>query len=81
VTVKVVFVPGVSVDGAGVQLAGAAVTPAAQLKVTELVYPFRAMADPLNVAFCPTEMVCGELETASWKSGVATRLNCQIPRP
>jgi hypothetical protein len=60
---------------------GGAVAPAIQLKVTELVYPLRALAVPLKVVVCPRKAVCGEFEIASSKSGIITRLNCQIPRP
>jgi hypothetical protein len=73
--------PGVSVDGDTEQVLGGAVEPAAQLSATELVYPFSALAVPLNAVVCPTKTVCGELETDIWKSGVMTRLNCQMPRP
>jgi hypothetical protein len=58
-----VLVAGVREDGAGVQVLGGAVDPAMQLRVTEFVYPFVALAVPLNVAVCPANTVSGELET------------------
>ena len=60
---------------------GGAVVPEEQLSVTVLVYPFRALMLPLKVAVCPMKTVSGEFETDKLKSGVITRLNCQMPRP
>ena len=62
---KGVLMAGVRLDGAGVQVLGGEVTPAVQLSVTELEYPLIAVADPSNVAVCPTVMLCGELERES----------------
>jgi hypothetical protein len=81
VIVNGVLFAGVSVIGDGVHVLGGAVVPAAQLSVTELVYPFSALAVPLNVAVCPANVLWVELLIARLKSGVSTRLNCQIPRP
>jgi hypothetical protein len=63
--VNAVLVPGVSVDGEGAHVLGGAVLPETQLSVTELVYPFNAVAVPLNVAFCPANNVCGEFDIES----------------
>jgi hypothetical protein len=63
VTVKGVLLAGVRVDGDGVQVLGGALEPAIQLSAMELVYPFNALAVPLNAAVCPTKSVIGELET------------------
>jgi hypothetical protein len=71
----------VKLAGDGVQVLGDAVVPAVQLRVTELVYPFTAVIVPLKDAVCPTKAVSGVFETENWKSGVITRLNCQMPRP
>jgi hypothetical protein len=79
--VKGVLFSGVRVFGDGVQLLGGGVEPAVQLSVTELVYPFNAVIVPLKVVVWPRKMLPTELETVIWKSGVMTRLNCQMPRP
>jgi hypothetical protein len=65
----------------GVHGLGGLVEPAAQLKVTELLYPFTAVTVPLNVGVVPLKAVSGVFETAIWKSGAAIRLNCHTPRP
>ncbi len=72
---------GVNAEGDAEQVLGGAVAPAIQLKVSELAYPLSALAVPLKVAVCPEKAVCGEFETEISKSGVITKLNCQMPRP
>jgi hypothetical protein len=45
--------------GVGEQVGGGLVTPAAQLRLTLLLYPFRAEIEPLKVAVCAAKIVNG----------------------
>jgi hypothetical protein len=45
--------------GLGEQVGGGLVAPAAQLRLTLLLYPFRAEIVPLKLAVCPAKIVNG----------------------
>jgi hypothetical protein len=72
---------GVKLEGLGVHGLGGFVDPAAQLNVTELLYPFTAVTVPLKTGVVPAKAVRVAFGTAIWKSGVASKSNCQTPRP
>ena len=80
-TEKGVLDAGVRVTGEGEQTLGAALAPAAQVKVIELAYPFSAVIVPVNTAVYVGNAVNVAFATDIWKSGVTTRLNSHMPRP